>query len=105
MKDAHSRLTELVDIHLGTRSTMSLEGLVGVLERELPELIAKLRTDAICEAAEQCESEQRACEKLARAFPKSPIHATGVTIANVCARRVRGLLGQKSTQSESEAAK
>ena len=96
--DVHSRLTDIVDIHLGPRPTMPVEKLLDVLEKELGPRLSQARVDALIEAVEQCESERRACEKLARAFPKSPIHATGVQIADVCARRVRGLLGEEAEE-------
>lgn len=94
MADVHSRLTDIVDRHFGTRSTMPIEALLDVLEKELGPRLAQTREDALLEAVEQCESEQRACERLAARFPKNPVHATGVLIANVCARRVRALLGE-----------
>lgn len=97
--DIHSRLTEIVDRHLGTRSTMPIEALLDVLEKELGPRLVQEREDALLEAVEQCESERRACEKLAHAFPKSPIHATGVQIADVCTRRVRGLLGEETEEA------
>lgn len=92
--ELHTRLTEIVDRNLGTRSTMPIERLVDVLEKELPPLLVQIREDALVEAAEQCESERRACEKLTARFPKNSVHATGVLIADVCARRVRTLLGE-----------
>ena len=101
MADVHSRLTYLVDAYFGTRETMPTEALLDILEKELPSRLVQSREDALIEAAEQCESEQRACEKLAKRFPKNPVHATGVLIANVCARRVRTLLGE-DTEPESE---
>ena len=94
MSDIHSRLTDLVDAYFGTRSTMQVESLLDVLEKELPALVTQTREDALIEAAEQCESKRRACEKLVERFPKNAVHATGVLIADVCARRVRSLLGE-----------
>lgn len=95
MSDVHSRLTYLIDNHFGTRETMPLEALVDVLEKELPALVTQIREDSLLEAVEQCESERRACERLLERFPKNAVHATGVLIANVCARRVRSLLGDE----------
>jgi len=99
MPDVHSRLTYLVDECFGTRPTMPVEALLDVLERELPALLEKTREDALRDAVEQCESERRACERLVERFPKNAVHATGVLIADVCARRVRHLLGEDDEAS------
>ena len=96
----YARLTEVVDHHFGPRSTMPLEALVDVLEKELGPLVTQIREDALIEAVEQCESERRACEVLCRRFPKNNVHATGVLIANVCARRVRSLLGEDNAYED-----
>lgn len=96
----HHRLTELVDRHFGTRPTKPVEELLDVLEDELAGLAPQAREDALLEAVEQCESEKRACAKLAERFPKNAVHATGVLIADVCARRVRTLLGEDDANSE-----
>lgn len=50
--------------------------------------VAGLYGDGVCDAVKQCESERRACERLVERFPKNQVHATGVLIADVCARRV-----------------
>ena len=92
--DVHARLTDLVDRHFGARPTMPIDALVDVLERELPVLITQTREYALREAVEECESERRACERLIARLPKNAVHATGVLIADVCARRVRALLGE-----------
>lgn len=99
MRDLHDRLTSIVDRHFGTRSTMPIDALVDVIERELPALVAQTREDALIEAAEQCESERRACERLTKRFPKNAVHATGLLIADVCARRVRALLGEDADET------
>lgn len=93
-RDIHDRLTSLVDNHFGTYPTMPVEALLDILEKELPARIAQTREDALLEAVQECEREQRACELLAKRFPKNQVHATGVLIANVCRRRVRALLGE-----------
>lgn len=102
MGDVHSRLTYLVDAVFGTRETMPTEALLDILEKELPALVTQTREDALLEAVEQCESERRACETLTKRFPKNSVHATGVLIADVCARRVRSLLGEDPTQPEGD---
>lgn len=103
--DLHYRLANIVDYVLGPRPTMPLEELVVTLEKELPALITQIREDALTEAVEQCESERRACEVLCARFPKNPVHATGVLIANVCARRVRSLLGEDNAYEDIETEK
>lgn len=102
MSDVHSRLTEIVDRHLGTRPTTTIEKLLEALEKELPALVTQTREDALLEAVEQCESERRACESLTKRFPKNSVHATGVLIADVCARRVRSLLGEAPTEGDGD---
>lgn len=102
--DVHTRLTYLVDLHFGTRSTMHIEDLVSVLEKELPALATQAREDALVQAMEECESERRACEKLCERFPKNAVHATGVLRRRVpasdpeLARRRRQCRGDRAVK-------
>lgn len=54
-------------------------------------LLVRVRDEALEAAARECDGERMACERHARVYPKAVPHAVGIQIADVCARRVRGL--------------